>query len=129
MYSKEEKKVIDYSRAAIIKRADFFNQAALRHPEVAENFNALAEASRDMAKLVYVAPGEEDPKLLQKVAENYAPNLQAVMLKGIENPELLEELKESQQVVKQALDDAEAEHPELVPVRIALQKKHNAAPK
>lgn len=128
MYSKEEKKVIDYSRAAMIKRADFFNQAAKRHPEVAENFNALAEAARDMAKLVYVAPGEEDPKLLQKVAENYAPNLRAVMLKSIENPALLEELKESQEVLKRALDDAEAEHPELVPVRIALQKKHNPAP-
>lgn len=128
MYSKEEKKVIDYSRAAMLRRAEFFNQAARRHPEVAENFNALAEASRDMARLVYVAPGEEDPKLLQKVAETYAPNLQALMLKGIGKPELLDELKESQQVVKRALDEAEAEHPELVPVRIALQKKHNPAP-
>lgn len=119
----DEQKIIAASQGAFNKRAEFFEEAGKRHPQLSAHFNQLAEATRDMGKTVYVAEKDLDPKVVQNVKDKYPPALAALMSAAAKNPAVLKELQESQQVLVRELSSFEAKHPELAPVRKALQKK------
>ncbi|TAL39539.1 MAG: hypothetical protein EPN97_02445 [Alphaproteobacteria bacterium] len=123
MFSDDEQKVVDNARDAMGKRADFFNEAAKRHPKHAKEFSALAEATRDMAQLSYAE--KPDSALSRRVADQYGPNLKTLLIASARDSSLMDELKNSQEVVMREMDDFYAANPSLVPVRDALQKKLN----
>ena len=120
-YSDDEKKVIEYNKNVLRHRAAFFNEAAKRHPAFAQNFNALADATREMTKLI--APEREDKKCVDSVAAKYGPNLVVLMKAAQQHPELLQELTQSQLIAQREFEAFDTLHPELIPARNSLKKK------